>query len=958
MSVSRVPKLGVVGSGRYAMSLISSLADAVEVDVLQIVWILPNTEKRGIVFDGHGWNASAASITVDPFLTSLKVSAVVCGNIYSILTKGPHHAIYCGGQEILCDAITFALDPYHDMDSHGTDDFLSRFGSPRPIDELNYLRNVSEVELNLLNTWQTDELKVLVTRGKHQRYIQSSLQTGKGAPAAAQPTKLRDLDEEEGNADDDDDMEYDRPTVLVLKLPRISTKFAESLLSSSQMNPPELVYFAMNEGERCLSLRNANIDDAELNRLCTNMRTHYLLRSSVGGSPTLVRDVSSVDVSHNSLTTLNSITETFFLHTDADGCSGPISSMLRQLDVSHNPLEQRSVTIFLSALLSAGSVSHLASLNLCHCGLSDGVAEALCSAITRMTSLVTLDVSGNHFSPLMNGEILLAARHHIKSLNVSGLDLQGCETQLEKLFRSHQLERIHCSSCGLEDSTALCVGTQLVQGECRGSLRVVDFSNNPGITSEGVKFLLECIVAGLPSDACRMQDILLEGCGGVGVHEVVAAANVVQHCRALEQFTFSIIFEEQLCLQVFIDCVAKYGNSLVHSTLESFVFPSSRCNTSESTPTAKELPQSAHDALHTRLAGNKARRAAREEQLASRALSIATATDLAAEATRSLPVASGIGVPTHYLRIDDSANAAVYADQSNSADCDEYRYRRYLEALRSEGDFDVTSPTSVAGYACGTVDTWQSQWAPFRDAQVVLRPPVLPKYAQSLTTSDSVVVDDHFFISEKRKLLMVGCGCRTRLGDAPFTQSTNSGVHDAMYSRLILPIVRQSVFRVLAPKLVVPIPRIDLIGVWMGRDDVPPNILRQKILENVSLSFAATLTYMQQKQLKQLLNEVTHRIGECQPALHDPLHQQYKRSESALLDALAARGSVFSAEVLPPPPPPPAQSPPTKKDAAAPVAVAQPAILSHVDSNTTPKITAYHIVVESLKTMLCSDMLN
>jgi hypothetical protein len=857
----------------------------------------------------------------------------------------------------MCDAITLALDPYHDMGVAQSDDFFSRFGSPRSLEELSYLRNVSEVELNLLSTWQADELKALITRGTHKRYIQSSLQTGKNH-AVVQPVKVRDLDEEEAAADDDDDMEYDRPHVLVLKLPCISTKFAESLLSSSQMNTAELVYFAMNEGERCLALRDSNVDDAELNRICTAMRAHYLLRSSNGGSPTLIRDVSSVDISRNALTTLNSITETFFLHTPNDSDAdtrGPIRSMLRQLDVSHNPLEQRSVTVFLSALLSAGSISHLASLNLCHCGLTDDVAEALCSAITRMASLATLDVSGNRFSSHMSGEILLAARHHIKSLDMSGLDLQGCEPQLEKLFRS-QVERIHCSSCGLDDSTALCIGTRLVQGECRGSLRVLDLSSNPGITSEGVKFLLECIVAGLPSDACRMQEVLLEGCGGVGVHEVVAAANVVQHCRSLETFTFSIISEEQLCVQVFVDCVVKYGNALLHCTLDSFVSPPSRCNLAVSTPTSAELPRSTHDALHARLTGNKARRAAREEQLASRALSIATATDLAAEAARSLPPATGIGVPTHYLRIDDSANAAVYAGQINSVDCDEYRHRRWLEALRSDGECDVTSPTSVAGYLCGSVDTWQPQWAPFRDALVTLGPQVLPKYAQALAPhGDCVVVDDQFFISVERKLLMVGCGSRTRLGNAPFYQSVNSGVHDAMYSRLVLPILRQSILNVLAPRLVVSIPRTDIIGVWMGRDDVPPNILRQKLLENLSLTFATTQSYMQRKQLKQLLNEVTHRITERQPSVHDPLHQQCKRSESSLLDALAARGATFAAEVAAPPPsPPPPAVAPAKKDAPLP---AQPVILRQVESNA-PQLTSYHIIIESLKGMLCSDMLH
>lgn len=960
MQVSQAPRLAVIGSGRYAMALISSLTDAVDVDALQVVWILPNAERKAYIFDGHGWNSAATSIEVDPLQTALKVSSVVCGRISTIAPSASGHIIYCGGRRVMCTAIAIALDPFHDMGVPTSDDFTALYGSPRPIEDLNYLRNVSDVTLNLLSTWQADELKAIVTQRAPRRYIQSSLRTGKPTLGAALPIgKPRDLDEEDANADDDDDMEYDRPHVLELKVPLISTQFAASLLSTSQSNSPELLYFAMNEGDRCLTMREAGVDDSELERICAALRAHYLLSSDMGKA-TLVRDVSSIDISRNSLTTLNSITETFFLLRKPEGSEtdapSPIQSMLRHLDVSHNPLGQGSVTLFLSALLTAGSVSHLASLNLCHCGLTDMVAEGLCSAITRMTSLVTLNISGNKFTAQMSGEILLASRHHIKSLNMNGLDLHGCEHQLDRLFSSRQLERVFCADCGLEDSAALCIGTRLVNGESRASLRVLDLSGNSRISSDGLRFLLECVCAGLSSESCRLQEVLLEGCSGIGVREIVAAANVVQHCRHLEAFTFSTIFEEQLCLQVFVDCAVKYGNALVNSTLVSFVFPPSRCDTSASTPTNRELPQATHEALHQRLVSNRARRAAREEQLASRALSIATASDLAAEAARSLPPVSSVGAATHYLRIDDSANAQVYAAQDNSDECDAYRYRRWVEALRSDGELDDVSTSTVAGYTCGSVDTATPQWAPFRDALVTLSAPALPHYVALLAKNrdGTAVVNDDYFISVERKLLMVGCGARTSFGDAPFPLSVNTGVHDAMYSRLVLPVIRRSILAVLAPRLLVSIPRTDAVGLWMSREDVPPNVLRQKLLECLALSYSSMETYVNTKRLKLVLNELTHRLGEQEPPAHDPLHQQCKRSEALLLDALSNRGAAPMAEKLPPPPPP-AASAPAKKPPDAPLPQAQPVIASVVDTHAKV-MTTYHVMVEALKSMISVDM--
>lgn len=955
---NKSPRLAIIGSGRYAMALISSFSDAVDLGVLQICWVLPNSKRLAVIFDGHGWNPSASSITIDPTLTSLKVAGIVCGRVGAIHSHADQEVIYCGDQRVICDAVAVALDPFHDMGATSSDSFMGRFISPRPLEELNRLSNVSNVELNLLCTWQADQLAELVARGRHRRYIQSSIAKSQGTHGdTKRESKPKDLDEEEANADDDDDMEFDRPNVLELRLPLTTTKLAESLLSTSQTNPPELVFFAMNEGERSLSLREANIDNAELDRVCSALRVHYLVCSR-GSPPTMLRDVSSIDLSHNALTTLNSVTETFLLvpepqesnANDSAHSHGPVRSMLRHLDVSHNPLEPTSVVAFLSALLSAESVSHLTSLNLCQCGLEDGVGAALSSAIARMPSLVTLDISNNNFSPQVNRNILQASRHFLKSLNVSGLNLRGCDSQLEKLFRSAQMERVHCSNCGLEDSAVLCVGTGLMQGQCRASLRVLDLSKNPSISSDGVKFLFECITAGVPSDQCRVQELLLEGCGGVGVHEIVAAACIVQHCRFLETFTFSTIYEERLCLQVFVDCVVKYGNALTACTIDSFVSPPSRCNTLEATASNRPLSPEAINALQLRIAGNQSRRAAREEQLASRTLSIATATDLAADATRSLPPASG-GIPTQYLRVDDSENSSVYANQLTKLKCDEYRYSRWLEAMRSAGSSDTSAVSMIAGYFCGSINTWNAQWAPFLDALVTLRPSRLPSYMNAFVSGDgSVVVDSDFVIDQSRKIFMVGCGARTSSGSVPFALSTNSGVHDSMYSRLVLPIIRQNVLRKLAPQLAVPIPRTDIVGKWMDREDVPSNVLRQKLLESLSLAFVPVESYIQQKSLKFILDELAHRVAETRPHEHIPLHTKVQKSEQAFRDALLVREAELPK--LPEEPiaaPPPAAS--GKKSEAAAV-VAPPAPIHVTDPSTSVrKQTSYDVVVAALESM-------
>uniref|UniRef100_UPI003AAA7B61 uncharacterized protein isoform X2 n=1 Tax=Centroberyx gerrardi TaxID=166262 RepID=UPI003AAA7B61 len=211
------------------------------------------------------------------------------------------------------------------------------------------------------------------------------------------------------------------------------------------------------------------------------------------------------------------------------------SSGLRELDLSHNDLQDSGVK-----LLSAGLESphcRLETLRLSVCQLSEGSCEVLVSVLSsQSSSLRELDLSNNDLQD--SGVKLLSAglespHCRLETLRLSGCNLseRSCEALASVLSsQSSSLRELDLSNNDLQDSGVKLLSAglehlktlrlsvcQLSERSCEAlasvlssqssSLRELDLSNND-LQDSGVKLLS----AGLESPHCRLETLRLSGC--------------------------------------------------------------------------------------------------------------------------------------------------------------------------------------------------------------------------------------------------------------------------------------------------------------------------------------------------------------------------------------------------------------------------------------------------------------
>ncbi|XP_066532288.1 NACHT, LRR and PYD domains-containing protein 12-like [Hoplias malabaricus] len=158
-----------------------------------------------------------------------------------------------------------------------------------------------------------------------------------------------------------------------------------------------------------------------------------------------------------------------------------INSSLKELDLSHNDLQDSGVELLSAGLKS--SLCKLETLRLTGCNLTKGSCETLGSVPQSVnSSLKELDISNN-------------------DLQDSGVELfsAGLKSSLCKL------ETLRLTGCNLTKDSCETLGSALQS--VNSSLKELDLSNND-LQDSGV----ELLSAGLKSSLCKLETLRLSGC--------------------------------------------------------------------------------------------------------------------------------------------------------------------------------------------------------------------------------------------------------------------------------------------------------------------------------------------------------------------------------------------------------------------------------------------------------------
>jgi len=212
------------------------------------------------------------------------------------------------------------------------------------------------------------------------------------------------------------------------------------------------------------------------------------------------------------------------------------SKTIRAVYLNYNKLEAKGA----QALAAAVAVNEtLTSLDLWHCSIGDVGATALCNALlsNRKTQVVSLDLATNELSDDTGIKLAecLSQNMPLRYLRLNGNQLtdKSGKALAEALLHNTVLDRLELARNNLTDKSASAIANNLLKKAKHDtqSLRVLDFSDIPGITDTTAEKLANLLIKDH-----RLETIRLSGCtiGDGGAAALFVALGSNQTLRQLD----------------------------------------------------------------------------------------------------------------------------------------------------------------------------------------------------------------------------------------------------------------------------------------------------------------------------------------------------------------------------------------------------------------------------------------